>query len=194
MLADPSGAAFGLWEQGHRRGAQLVNEPGAWSMSALRSPDPAGAIAFYGAVFGWEPEPFGPATMFRLPGFVGGEPGQPVPRDVVAVLIPDGSAPAWGVDFWIDDVDAAVERVEKLGGSVLVPPHEQQPPFRQTVVADAEGTPFSLSQLLLWPTPLPRPRASGLAGPPAWPGLRLGRASGSAGPPAWPGVRVRRGR
>jgi predicted enzyme related to lactoylglutathione lyase len=37
-------------------------------MSALRTPDPDAAPAFYEAVFGWQAEPFGPATMWRLPG------------------------------------------------------------------------------------------------------------------------------
>src|SRR5881398_350640 len=30
VLADPAGAPFCVWEAGERRGAQLVNEPGAW--------------------------------------------------------------------------------------------------------------------------------------------------------------------
>jgi hypothetical protein len=49
---------------------------------------------------------FGPATMFRLPGYVGGEESQPVPRAVVAVMPAGRMRPAWGVDFWIDDVGA----------------------------------------------------------------------------------------
>lgn len=149
VLTDPSGAAFGLWEPGDRRGAELVNEPGAWSMSMLRSPDPEGAITFYGTVFGWEPEPFGPVTLFRLPGYVGGEPSQPVPRDVVAGVVPAGdAAPGWGVDLWIDEVETAAERVEKLGGAVIVPPYDAPPAFRQAVVADPQGCAFSISQLM----------------------------------------------
>src|SRR4051794_19835044 len=35
VVADPGGAALGVWEPHQRRGAQLVNEPGAWAMSAL---------------------------------------------------------------------------------------------------------------------------------------------------------------
>ena len=103
IIADPSGAALGVWRLGEHRGAELVNEPSAWAMSFLMSPDPDAAARFYGAVFGWETESFGPATMFRLPGFVGGEPSQPVPRDVVAVMMPapEGAPPAWGVNFWV---------------------------------------------------------------------------------------------
>ena len=90
----PSGAVFCLWEPGTRQGAQLVNEPGAWAMSMLRTPDPEAAAAFYGELFGWTTEEFGPFTMFRLPGYVGGEPSQPVSREVIAVMAAAGDAPA----------------------------------------------------------------------------------------------------
>ena len=47
-------------------------------------------MEFYGELFGWEAEPFGPPGLRLLPpaGYVGGEPQQPVPRDVVAVMAP----------------------------------------------------------------------------------------------------------
>ena len=82
IVADPAGAVLGLWQPGAHRGAQRVNEPSAYAMSLLHTPDTAAAAAFYADLFGWTTEAFGPATMFRLPGFVGGEPTQPVPRDV----------------------------------------------------------------------------------------------------------------
>src|SRR4051794_4308384 len=110
VLADPGGAAFCLWEPQGRHGAQLVNEPSAWAMSLLATPDTEAAAAFYAELFGWTTESFGPTTLFRLPGYVGGEPEQPVSREVVAAMI-EGEAPApWAVDFWIDDADAAAER------------------------------------------------------------------------------------
>jgi len=52
IVADPSGAVFGVWTPGAHRGAQRVNEPSAYAMSFLRTPDPEGAKAFYGAVLG----------------------------------------------------------------------------------------------------------------------------------------------
>ena len=51
-----------------REGAELVNEPGAWAMSTLvDAPTRTAAAAFYGSVFGWSVEPYGPASLFRLP-------------------------------------------------------------------------------------------------------------------------------
>ncbi len=112
------------------------------------APDPARAAAFYKAVFGWLAEPWGPVHLLRLPGYVGGTGEQPVPRDVVAVMVPaqPAGAAAWAVDFWVADLDAAVARVADLGGRVLVPVHDR-PPFRSAVLADPEGAAFSLSQL-----------------------------------------------
>ena len=90
VLADPLGAVFCAWEADIREGAELINEPGAWAMSALQTPDPERAAAFYGELFGWQAEPWGPVHLLRLPGYVGGTEEQPVPRDVVAVMAPLG--------------------------------------------------------------------------------------------------------
>lgn len=46
ILADPEGAIVGVWQAGRHRGAQAVNEPGAWNFSGLHTGDPAGARAF----------------------------------------------------------------------------------------------------------------------------------------------------
>src|SRR4051794_17802119 len=111
VIADPAGAVLSVCEPGPGGSAEIVNEPGAWAMSQLRTPDPAGANAFYGAVFGWTTEDFAAgdlvATMFRLPGYVGGEPQQPVSREVVATMVPGeaGERAAWTADFWVADVD-----------------------------------------------------------------------------------------
>ena len=130
-----------------RHGAQLVNEPGAWAMSQLDTPDPEAAASFYGEVFGWTTEAFGPVTMFRLPGYVGGEPAQPVSREVVAVMMPTEDGPArWDVNFWVDDLEAAVARSEAGGGTTVQPPFET-PPGRTAVLADPAGVTFSVSHV-----------------------------------------------
>lgn len=94
VLQDPSGAIFCIWEAGARQGAQLVNEPQAWAMSLLNTRDVGAAKKFYGTLFGWETETFDAGgtevTLWRLPGYVGGEPDQPVARDVVGAMAPMG--------------------------------------------------------------------------------------------------------
>jgi predicted enzyme related to lactoylglutathione lyase len=157
VLRDPAGALFCVWEAGVRQGAQRVNEPAAWSMSLLHTSDPSGSEAFYSSVFGWEPEPLemggGALTLWRLPGYVGGEPQQPVPRDVVGLMLgvtsdqqSDAMPAHWSVDFWVHDADGVSAQAPELGGKVIVPPHDT-PGFRNAVIADPSGAAFSVSQL-----------------------------------------------
>jgi len=147
IVADPTGAALGVWAPGEHRGAQVVNEPSAWAMSMLLTPDTDAAARFYGDVFGWQTEAFGPATMFRLPGFFGGEPTQPVPRDVVAVMV-EGDPPRWRPDFWVADADRAVAQAEQLGGRV-VEPVTPSPVGKNAVLADPAGAEISINQIVL---------------------------------------------
>jgi predicted enzyme related to lactoylglutathione lyase len=160
IVADPEGAVLGVWQPGEHRGAELVNEPGAWSMSALMGRDLDGAKHFYGEVFGWRAETFelgdAEGALWRLEGFVGGEPAQPVPRDVVATMLPLGEtgAPAhWSVDFWIEDVEAAAAAVPGLAGEVVAPPYDVPgAQLRQAVFTDPDGATFSATQLMIPPT------------------------------------------
>jgi hypothetical protein len=106
-------------------------------------------------MFGWQPEAFGSEarlTLWRLPGYVGGQPQQPAPRDVVAIMTPLGGPSSggrdyahWSVDFYCDDADAIAGRVARLGGTVIVPPYDN-PGFRGAVLADPQGATFSVSQ------------------------------------------------
>jgi uncharacterized protein len=144
-LEDPTGAIFGVWEPAERQGCLVVNEPSAYAMSALHTPDTEAAAQFYRELFGWGSDEFAPGiSLFRLPGYVGGEPQQPVPRDVIAVMAKDDGPARWSVDFWVDDADALAARVPELAGSVVVPPFDSIP-TRQAVVADPFGAVFSVT-------------------------------------------------
>jgi predicted enzyme related to lactoylglutathione lyase len=153
IVADPAGATFAVWEQAEHKGAQVINEPGAWAMSGLETTDPDGAKAFYGDVFGWESEAFGPPeagfTLWRLPGYVGGTPQQPVPRDNVATMIATDEGPArWSVDFWVFDADEAAAKATELGGRVVTPPSDVPgvAGMREAVLADPEGATFNITR------------------------------------------------
>jgi uncharacterized protein len=148
VVADPAGAVFCVWEPGQRQGAQLVNEPGAWAMSHLNTPDLERATAFYGEVFGWTTESFGEITMFRLPGYLGGEPQQPVSREVVATMGAAGPdvPPHWSANLWDHDVDATAAKAVELGGAVVAPPFDT-PISRMAVLADPQGVAFSISNV-----------------------------------------------
>ena len=65
-------------------------------------------------VFGWQAEPFpdgGPGSLAVSPArYVGGEPQQPVPRDVVAAMVALPQVirrSQWNADFWIADAERA---------------------------------------------------------------------------------------
>jgi predicted enzyme related to lactoylglutathione lyase len=144
ILTDPHGVAFGIWQAGARGGAARVNRPGAWTMSSLHTPAPDEAATFYGGLFGWtrHAEPDAPVALWRLEGHVGGEPGQPMPRDVIAVLAPIGAGdptpPHWSVAITVDDVDATADAAAALGGAVLLGP-VNTPGYRSAVLADPQG-------------------------------------------------------
>jgi uncharacterized protein len=53
VLQDPTGAFVCINQQQNHPGAQLVNEPGAWTWNNLMTRDVEGAEDFYGKVFGW---------------------------------------------------------------------------------------------------------------------------------------------
>ncbi|MFS0735188.1 VOC family protein [Microbacterium sp. 1P10UB] len=158
VCADPQGAVFRLWQARRRLGAQIVNEPGAWNFSYLRTPEPDAALAFYGAVFGWRVDPDLGAGMIRLPGY--GEhlastvdPGiherqafaPPGFADVVAGIAPTDGPACWEVRFTSADRDESVEAVRRAGGQVLSSAETDW--TREAVVADPPGATFVVSQL-----------------------------------------------
>ena len=53
FVADPQGAAFGLWQPNQHLGTRVDNEHGAINFNDLHTDDIEGAKAFYGEVFGW---------------------------------------------------------------------------------------------------------------------------------------------
>ena len=142
ILADPSGAVFGLWQAGTMIGAGLVNEPGGLVWEDLRSTDADAARSFYGALFGYQydaVEVAGPDyATFRLPT-------ERAPLGGMGGLMdsPDGTRSHWLVYFGVADTDAAVAAAEAAGGSVLAPPKDTQ--FgRMAWLADPDGAAFTV--------------------------------------------------
>ena len=165
VFADPAGAVFLVWQPGATKGAQLVNDPGTWNFSGLVTGDVDGAVAFYGAVFGWETSPSGDDGGFfwRRPGYgdhlASIQPGirerfesMGAPEgfiDVVAWVRPagDGAAPGWHVVFGVDDADATAARAQELGATVVMEPTDQ-PWVRSTVLRDPQGAVFTANKFV----------------------------------------------
>lgn len=141
VFADPSGAAFSVWQSQDHVGSQVVNEPGApcWHELATRGTD--ASVTFYGDVFDWgtATQPMG--TFDYTEWKVGDRTvGGMVPMDVNW----PAEVPAhWMVYFAVADTDAAAARATELGGTVSVPPTDI-PPGRFAVLTDPHGARFSI--------------------------------------------------
>ncbi len=120
-------------------------EPGQFNWTDLATTDPAGAKAFYSAVFGWQADdlPMGDGaayTMLRKDG-----------RDVAALsamrdeLRAQGVPPHWTVYVYVASADDAAARAKELGATILAPPFDVFDAGRMAVIADPTG-----AQLCLW--------------------------------------------
>lgn len=142
VFTDPEGAFFGTWEPRAFAGAELVNEPGAFSWNELETRDPAAAKEFYGAVFGWEfDEQEGPGGMAYNVARIG--------EDRVAGMadisgrVPDEVPAHWLTYFSVEDADAMVEKVGAAGGAVHFGPIDIAV-GRFAMVADPAGAAFAV--------------------------------------------------
>jgi predicted enzyme related to lactoylglutathione lyase len=144
VFADPTGAAFGIWQPGTFPGAALVNESGAFGWNELGTRDTGAAKEFYGAVFGWEADDqdmgeMGTYTIWKVgDAMVGGM------LDITG-RVPDEVPAHWLVYFTVEDADAAVERVKAGGGDLRFGPTDI-PVGRFAVVADQFGAAFAVMQ------------------------------------------------
>jgi predicted enzyme related to lactoylglutathione lyase len=161
VCVDPRGAEFRLWQAHGRPGAQLVNVAGTWNFSDLQTTDPHTAAQFYAAVFGWEVDDVGFATMVRRPGY-GAHLAATVYPDILKVqsevmappgfedaiawmgIIGQGQQEHWQVSFTVDDRDASAATAERLGGTVV---HSEDSEWtREATVREPQGALFVLSQ------------------------------------------------
>jgi hypothetical protein len=141
IVADPTGAAFCMWQPKEHPGFGIVNEPGAMDWNELLSPEPEKARSFYTELFDWKVEtmPMGDAgeyTLFNL-----GE------RPVAGLMkTPEGMPmpPSWTVYYNVSDCDASVTKVQELGGQVFVGPNAMEGVGKFATCADPQGAVFAI--------------------------------------------------
>ncbi|GAA1926204.1 VOC family protein [Nocardioides hwasunensis] len=162
-LRDPEGAVFRMWQARNRLGSQLNNAPGAWNFSDLHTTDVARDLDFYREVFGWEVEDMGPdaGATIKVPGY-GDHLEATVDPDIRVrqAGAPEGFAdaiggavgltgeehPHWHVTFSVADRDAAAQRAESLGASVV---STDEGTWARTVrIRDPWGAELTLSQFV----------------------------------------------
>lgn len=141
VVADPTGAMFGLFGGPEIEGTWLTRRTGGACWVETMNRDPATAESFYASIFDWkaesETDEYHTYTTFRLDGY-------PVAG---MMRMPDNLGPEvsahWGVYFVVDDCEAAVADAVKLGGQVLRPTAAVE--FGQfAVLADPQGAVFQV--------------------------------------------------
>ena len=146
VFVDPTGATIGAWQPGTFPGFTVLNEHGAPSWFELFTRDHATSVDFYRSVFRWDTRAEGETDEFRytVMSKSGGE-GELAGIMDASAFLPEGAPANWSVYFEVDDVDAAVDNVNALGGSVVSGVHET-PYGRLAVVRDPAGAEFKLRQ------------------------------------------------
>jgi predicted enzyme related to lactoylglutathione lyase len=141
-IADPSGAMLGLWQPGTHIGAEVVNEVGALCWNELMTTDMDRAQEFYPQVFGWSVHASPPIEYveWQVGGAsIGGMLPQPP-------TMPAGMPSMWSVYFTVDDTDAALKTIDRLGGRTLMEPMDI-PVGRFAAVMDPQGAAFNVIAL-----------------------------------------------
>jgi predicted enzyme related to lactoylglutathione lyase len=139
VYIDSVGAPVSAWQPNEHIGAQLVNEPGAFTWDELRTGDVGAAISFYERVFNWVANPMemdgNPYTLWNL----GERP--------VGVMMHDAAGPSrWDISFAVADCDAAVAQAQALGATVVAPAVDSSA-GRFAGLADPHGASFGVIQL-----------------------------------------------
>jgi predicted enzyme related to lactoylglutathione lyase len=145
MLRDPEGAFIGVIQQNRHPGAQVVNEPGAWTWNNLLTRDLEGAQDFYGKVFGWrathnEEAPPG-ILMWQVEG-------QRWPEGLGGLMQITDELPAdmpahWQVYFVVESMDEAIERATSAGAKLGFGPIDV-PVARLATLVDPQGAVVSI--------------------------------------------------
>jgi predicted enzyme related to lactoylglutathione lyase len=141
VAQDPTGATFGIWQAKSQPGFTIANESNTVIWNELMTRDYAAALEFYAAVFSYGYTDMSgdgfEYSMIEANGETVGGLGT-LPADVPSEI------PAhWRTYFAVDDCDAAVDQVTRLGGSVLRAPQDM-PYGRHADVADPQGAAFAV--------------------------------------------------
>jgi hypothetical protein len=144
ILVDPSGATVGLWQAGTFPGFVVLAEHGAPSWFELHSRAYADSVEFYRTVFRPDMTLVGDSDEFRYSTMDDPNGGGEFAGIMDAVsFLPEGMPSYWALYWEVDDVDASIATLERLGGSV-VRPAEATPYGKIATVTDPSGAEFRL--------------------------------------------------
>jgi predicted enzyme related to lactoylglutathione lyase len=149
VVADPTGAVFGLWQARDHLGAQVVDEPGTMVWTECLTRDAPAAREFYNAILHYRYAPVEGFFDYTMIARRGGDEG---PQSAIGGIgglepqTPPEVSSGWMTHFGVDDLDAAVQRVTTAGGTVLAA-REDSRYGRPAVCRDPQGAVFALVQV-----------------------------------------------
>jgi predicted enzyme related to lactoylglutathione lyase len=140
-VADPSGAAVGLWQARDHIGATLVNEPNTLTWNELVSSDLPVALPFYEQAVGVTAQegPMGDASYTMLYA------GEAVVGGATAPEM-EGVPNHWRVWFAVADADATAAAAQSAGAKVILEPMDM-PIGRIAALVDPQGAAFNVIAL-----------------------------------------------
>ncbi|MDB5407972.1 MAG: Glyoxalase/bleomycin resistance protein/dioxygenase [Rhodospirillales bacterium] len=144
IIADPQGAVIALFKGSDAMQSPppvAPKTPGHAGWRELMAVDGEAAFAFYSKLFGWTKDvPFdmGPMGLYHIFKVGDVQTGGMMTKPATV------PAPFWGYYFYVDGIDAAVERVKAAGGQIVNGPHEV--PGGEWIVQglDLQGALFAL--------------------------------------------------
>jgi predicted enzyme related to lactoylglutathione lyase len=145
VFADPTGAAFGVWQPKAFAGADLVNEPVSLTWNELHTKDTDADKAFYSSVFGWSAgkpsfDVNANYTVWELDGHqVGGM------MEMMEGMFPEGTPPHWSVCFAVADADDTVAKAREHGATIVAEPMDM-PIGRFAAIIDPQGAWITIMQ------------------------------------------------
>ncbi|MGH7997159.1 MAG: VOC family protein [Opitutaceae bacterium] len=145
IVADNEGAVVGLIQSSTGDPLDRASAPGDWNWHELFVKNTANSAAFYRRVFHYSAEP---DRRGRWPGhFILRSGGRP--RAGISPLPDDpGSRSDWLGFVRVENIDAAVRKVARLGGTVEVAPGAPELQSRFAIISDPTGGTFGLVQII----------------------------------------------
>lgn len=142
VIADPGGAAIGMWQPGEHKGFGVYDEPNAPGWFELHTREYDASVGFYHDVFKWNVETNSDTDEFRYSVLASGDEQLAGIMDA-SKFLPDGVPSFWTIYFMVDDTDAALRKVSELGGALVEGP-DDTPYGRLATASDPTGARFKL--------------------------------------------------
>ena len=150
ILADPTGAVFGVWQAGQHTGAELKGAAGSLIWSELMTRDVEAAKRFYAEVFGLQPSLFPGAEGQPYTILSVGEDGVAGILDM-GDMFPPEVPNNWTTIFASDDTDATMAKATSLGAGVMREAFDIDQVGRVGYLIGPHGETFGILQ----PAPMP---------------------------------------